>query len=73
MNTPETQPTEPRSVTLLLHCPLRLGLAATLTQFIYTHEGRILYHDQYVDPEDDNHYYTRLRWDGSTLKRQTRA
>ena len=51
MNVPENEPKEPRSVTLLLHCPLRLGLAAGLTQFIYTHGGRILYHEQYVDTD----------------------
>ncbi len=51
MNVPENEPKEPRSITLLLHCPLRLGLAAGLTQFIYTHGGRILYHEQYVDTD----------------------
>jgi formyltetrahydrofolate deformylase len=56
----------PRSVVLLLHCPLRLGLAASLTQFVYIHEGRILYHEQYVDPEI-GHYYTRLEWDVSSF------
>ena len=66
MNTSGNQPGEPRSVTLLLHCPLRLGLAAGLTQFIYNHEGRILYHEQYVDTES-NHYYTRLEWDVSSV------
>jgi formyltetrahydrofolate deformylase len=64
MNKPDKEPDEPRSVTLLLHCPLRLGLAADLTRFIYSHEGRILYHDQHVDAETQ-HYYTRLRWDVS--------
>ncbi|MEO8586692.1 MAG: formyltetrahydrofolate deformylase [Acidobacteriota bacterium] len=58
------EPPEPRSTTLLLHCPLRLGIAASLTRFVYEHGGRILYHDQYVDPEIQ-HYYTRLRWDVS--------
>jgi len=66
MNASSNETKESRSVTLLLHCPLRLGLAASLTQFIYTH-GRLLYHDQYVDPEHDNHYYTRLRWDVSSF------
>src|ERR1022692_1873907 len=66
MNVPENEPKEPRSITLLLHCPLRLGLAAGLTQFIYTHEGRILYHEQYVDTESA-HYYTRLKWDVSSF------
>ena len=51
-----------RSVILLLHCPLRLGLAADLTHFVYNQGGRILSHEQYVDPEI-HHYYTRLRWD----------
>jgi hypothetical protein len=37
-NIPENKPKEPRSVVLLLHCPLRLGLAASLTQFIYAHK-----------------------------------
>lgn len=62
------EPREPRSQTLLLHCPLRAGIAASLTRFVYEHGGRILYHDQYVDPETQ-HYYTRLRWDvtGCTL------
>lgn len=55
---------EPRCQTLLLHCPLRSGIAASLTRFVYDHGGRILYHDQYVDPEIQ-HYYTRLRWDVS--------
>jgi len=66
MNTPGKEPKESRSVTLLLHCPLRLGLAASLTQFIYTH-ARLLYHDQFVDAENDNHYYTRLKWDVSNF------
>jgi formyltetrahydrofolate deformylase len=65
MNTP-ADAQEPRSVILLLHCPLRLGMSAGLTQFIYTHGGRILYHDQYVDPES-KHYYTRLKWDISSF------
>jgi formyltetrahydrofolate deformylase len=64
--TPSESP-EPRSVTLLLHCPLRLGLAADLTQFIYARGGRILYHDQYVDSDNENHYYTRLEWDLSAF------
>jgi formyltetrahydrofolate deformylase len=61
---PQSAEQKPRSVALLLHCPLRLGLAASLTQFVYTHGGRIVYHEQYVDPEL-GHYYTRLEWDVS--------
>src|SRR5262245_10681277 len=50
-----------RSLVLLLHCPLRLHLAADLTSFVYNLGGRIHYHEQYVDPEL-RHYYTRLAW-----------
>lgn len=55
---------ELRSVTLLLHCDLRAGVAADLTRFIQSSGGRIVYHDQYVDNEI-NHYYTRLEWDSA--------
>ena len=56
----------PRSVTLLLHCPLRAGVAADLTRFAQSNGGRILYHEQYVDT-DLSHYYTRLEWDLSNF------
>ena len=62
MSTPADPPKGSRSVVLLLHCPLRLGLAADLTHFVYNRGGRIVYHEQYVDP-DIRHYYTRLEWD----------
>ena len=51
-----------RSATLLLHCDLRVGLAAELTRFVQAHGGRIVYHDHYVDSEI-NRYYTRLQGD----------
>ena len=56
----------PRSVILLLHCPLHTGIAARLTEFVYAGGGRILAHDQYVDAET-RHYYTRLEWDISSF------
>ncbi len=68
MTNRESDPGESRSVVLLLHCPLRLGLAASLTQFVYAHGGRILYHDQCVDAET-MHYYTRLEWDVSNFSK----
>ena len=52
----------PRSATLLLTCPLRLGIGARLTEFVYSHRGRILAHDQYVDGEI-HRYFTRLEWE----------
>jgi formyltetrahydrofolate deformylase len=51
-----------RSVTLLLHCALRVGLAADLTRFVQANGGRIVYHDHYVD-NAISQYYTRLQWD----------
>jgi formyltetrahydrofolate deformylase len=54
--------TDSRSVTLLLHCDLRAGVAADLTHFVQAHGGRIMYHDHYVDNES-HRYYTRLQWD----------
>jgi formyltetrahydrofolate deformylase len=53
---------EGRSATLLLHCALRIGLAADLTHFVQSNGGRIVYHDHYVD-NSINQYYTRLQWD----------
>jgi len=62
--TDEPNRDESRSLILLLQCPLRRGLAARLTELVYDHGGRILYHDQFVDPEDQQ-YFTRLKWDVS--------
>ena len=55
---------KPRTVILLLHCPLHAGIAARLTEFVYSSGGRILSHEQYVDSEI-HHYFTRLEWDVS--------
>jgi len=51
-----------RLATLLLHCDLRVGVAADLTRFVQSNGGRIVYHDHYVDNEI-HRYYTRLQWD----------
>ena len=51
-----------RFATLLLHCDLRVGVAADLTRLVQSNGGRIVYHDHYVDNEI-NRYYTRLQWD----------
>lgn len=67
MGTSETTSQEPRVASLLLRRPLRLGLAADLTNLIYSQGGRILYHDQVVD-SDSGHYYTCLKWDASDMK-----
>jgi formyltetrahydrofolate deformylase len=51
-----------RTVTLLMHCPLRVGVAADLTQLVQSNGGQITYHDSYVDNEI-RRYFTRLQWD----------
>lgn len=67
MQTSEPTLQSPRSASLLLSCPLRLGLAADLTQMVYAQGGRIFYHDQCVDSES-RHYYTCMKWDASGMK-----
>jgi formyltetrahydrofolate deformylase len=72
MERSETRCTEPREASLLLRCPLRQRLAAEMTLLIYTHGGRILYHDQSVDP-DTGDYYGCLKWDASGIKASDEA
>ena len=50
-----------RSAILLINCPLGKRLASSVTDFVHTHHGHILYHDQYVDTEKQL-YFTRLEW-----------
>ncbi|HVU10465.1 MAG TPA: formyltetrahydrofolate deformylase [Phototrophicaceae bacterium] len=52
----------PRSAILLISCPDRTGLVATITQFLYEHNGNILQLDQHVDAEE-NVFFMRVAWD----------
>ena len=61
MTTTEAQNGRPATAILLVHGPLREGLAASLTGFVYRNTGHIVYHDQYVDREKQL-YFTRLEW-----------
>src|SRR5438128_6270849 len=47
---------------LLARGPLRQGVSAALTGFVYGSGGTIVGHDQYVDAERQR-YYTRLEWE----------
>lgn len=51
----------PTTAILLARGPLRAGLSAELTRFVYGRGGAIVGHDQYVD-RDRHRYYTRLEW-----------
>lgn len=50
------------SATLLISCPDRSGLVATITDFIFRRHGNILHLDQHVDTEQ-NVFFMRVEWD----------
>jgi formyltetrahydrofolate deformylase len=50
------------SATLLISCPDRQGLVATITDFIARHDGNILHLDQHVDAQE-NVFFMRVEWD----------
>jgi len=47
---------------LLIHCPDKPGILASVTEFINTHKGNILYLDQWVNNEE-NIFFMRIEWD----------
>ena len=47
---------------LLIHCPDRPGILASVTEFINTNKGNILYLDQWVNNEEDI-FFMRIEWD----------
>jgi len=54
--------TQTRSATLLMHCPDRTGLVAAVTDWLYKHDGNILYLDQHVDQQQQV-FFMRVEWD----------
>lgn len=58
------QPSTPAAATavLLIHCPDQKGIVATITNFIATNRGNIVYMDQHVDP-DEQMFFMRLEWE----------
>jgi formyltetrahydrofolate deformylase len=57
-----------RSAILLISCPDRTGLVATITEFLYRNNGNILHLDQHVDAEA-NVFFMRIEFelDGFSL------
>ena len=51
-----------RSAKLLIHCPDRTGLVASVTDFIGRNNGNILYLDQHVDLQKKV-FFMRVEWD----------
>jgi formyltetrahydrofolate deformylase len=47
---------------LLIYCPDRQGILATVTEFLNKNNGNILYLDQHVDREEQI-FYMRVEWD----------
>jgi len=47
---------------LLIHCPDRQGILATVTEFLNKNNGNIIYLDQYVDREEKV-FYMRVEWE----------
>jgi len=50
------------SAILLIHCPDRKGLVLSVTEFIHTNEGNIIYLDQHVDHQNEV-FFMRIEWD----------
>ena len=56
-----------RTAILLIHCPDRKGLVATVTNFIHENDGNILYFDQHVDFQRQM-FFMRVEWNLSSFK-----
>jgi formyltetrahydrofolate deformylase len=56
---------------LLLSCPDKKGIVASVSQFIYEHKGNIVHADQYTDTEKEQ-FFMRIEWElnGFDLKRK---
>lgn len=52
---------EKRSAILLVHCPDRMGIVASVTDFIYQNGGNIIDLDQHVDRENEK-FFMRVEW-----------
>ncbi len=54
--------TNGKTAILLVSCPDRVGLTASVTQLLHRYNGNILHLDQHVDTEE-NVFFMRLEWD----------
>ncbi len=52
----------PHSAILLIHCPDRKGIVATISSFLYSLEANILHADQHQD-RDLGLFFMRIEWD----------
>jgi formyltetrahydrofolate deformylase len=56
----------PNSAILLLSCPDRKGVVASISDFIFRHNGNILSNDEHKD-EESNLFLTRVEFDASAF------
>ncbi|MGM0620582.1 MAG: ACT domain-containing protein, partial [Bacteroidota bacterium] len=47
---------------LLIHCPDKQGILATVTEFLNKNKGNIIYLDQHVDRQEQI-FYMRVEWE----------
>jgi formyltetrahydrofolate deformylase len=62
MSPPLGDPSLKHSAILLVQCPDRKGLDATIAEFIYRHDGNILHFEQHQAGEE-RYYLARVEWD----------
>lgn len=62
MSKPVDEPKKSNSVILLIDCPDRKGLVASVTEFIFKNNGNILTLDQHVD-SGKGVFFMRVEWD----------
>ncbi|HQP10194.1 MAG TPA: formyltetrahydrofolate deformylase [Candidatus Omnitrophota bacterium] len=57
---------------LLISCPDQKGITASVTNFVYEHNGNIVHADQHID-EQSNTFFMRIEWslEGFRLKKET--
>lgn len=51
-----------KTAILLIHCPDRQGIIASVTEFLNENKGNIIYLDQHVDHEEGT-FYMRVEWE----------
>ena len=66
MDNLQTLKDKTRSAILLIHCPDRKGLVASVTDFIGKNNGNIIYLDQHVDMEKKV-FFMRIEWEVDTF------
>jgi len=59
---PANKKNQPRSAILLIHCPDRQGLVASVAEYIHKNNGNILHLDQHVDQQKQV-FFMRVEWE----------